>query len=99
MIGNKGGRKLNEYTVGETKHYNMIPSSHLCIDCNRGPLQVNFYVRPSNNEYGWFIAKRCNQCVSLHARGAKTIKDYNRINARHERRILFIKKFKEYTWK
>jgi len=91
--------KINRCIVGSTRYHAMIPLDHKCVDCNRGPTQVNFYVRPSNNEYGWFIAKRCNQCVSLHARGAKTIKDYNRINARHERRILFIKKFKEYTWK
>jgi len=95
---NKGGRRLNEYTVGVTKNWEHIPDSHECKDCYRNKTQVNFYVRESNNASGWYTAVRCNQCVSLHSRGVEGTKEYNRPEVRCERQRLFIKKFKEMIW-
>ncbi len=96
---NKGGRRLNEYTVGVTKNWEHIPDSHECKDCYRNKTQCNFYVRRSNNDSGWFVARRCNQCVSVHAKGIEVQKGYNKLDVRKARRNAFLDKFKEMVWK
>ena len=99
MLNNKGGRKLGEYKVGSTKNHDKIPSSHECKDCFRRKDTTNFYVRRSNNDSGWFVARRCNQCVSVHAKGIEVQKGYNKLDVRKARRNAFRERFKEMIWK